>query len=326
MIRRLFFWTLLLILTAGGSLAYYSFRPLALDTLPLEFDLKRGSSLKVAAQDLQQAGVLSQSWPFVILVRLMGAAGELKAGSYSLTHAVSPYELAQMITRGDVNLRQVQVIEGWTFRQMRAALDANSYLAHDSQQMSDAELMQAIGAPEAHPEGLFFPDTYHFATGTSDLDILRHAYETMQQRLQAAWQSRDPELPLASPYQALILASIVEKETGAPFDRTKIAGVFVNRLRIGMMLQTDPSVIYGIGPQFDGNLRKRDLVQDTPYNTYRRAGLTPTPIALPSADALNAAMHPAHIDALYFVSRGDGSSYFSRNLNEHNRAVNRYQR
>lgn len=326
MIRRLFLWMLLLVLTAGGGLAYYSLRPLALDTLPLEFDLRQGSSLKAAAHELQQAGVLDQEWPFVLLVRLMGAASELKAGSYSLTQAVSPLQLAQMITRGDVNLRQVQVIEGWTFRQMREALDANPYLAHDSRQMSDAELLQAIGAPETHPEGLFFPDTYHFATGNSDLRILRHAYETMQQRLQAAWQSRDPDLPLDTPYQALILASIVEKETGAPFDRSKIAGVFVNRLKIGMLLQTDPSVIYGIGPQFDGNLRKRDLLQDTPYNTYRRAGLTPTPIALPGADALNAAMHPAHIDALYFVSRGDGSSYFSRNLNEHNRAVNRYQK
>ncbi len=285
MIRRLFLWTLLLILTAGGGLAYYSLRPLALDTLPLEFDLKQGSSLKAAAHELQQAGVLDQEWSFVLLVRLMGAASELKAGSYSLTQAISPLQLAQMITRGDVNLRQVQVIEGWTFRQMRAGLDANLYLAHDSQQMSDAELLQAIGAPEAHPEGLFFPDTYHFATGTSDLNILRHAYETMQQRLQAAWQSRDPDLPLDTPYQALILASIVEKETGAPFDRSKIAGVFVNRLKIGMLLQTDPSVIYGIGPQFDGNLHKRDLLQDTPYNTYRRAGLTPTPIALPGADA-----------------------------------------
>lgn len=326
MIRRFLLWTLLLALALGGSLAYYGLRPLSVTTLPLEFDLRQGSSLKAAAHDLQQAGVLPQSWPFVMLVRLMGEAGEIKAGSYSLTHEISPLELAQMITRGDVNLKQVRIIEGWTFRQMREELDASPYLVHDTQGMTDRQLLQAIGAPEAHPEGLFFPDTYHFATGTSDLRILRHAYETMQQRLQAAWQSRDPELPLDTPYQALILASIVEKETGAPFDRAKIAGVFVNRLKIGMMLQTDPSVIYGIGQSFDGNLRKRDLLKDTPYNTYLRAGLTPTPIALPGEDALNAALHPAHIDALYFVARGDGSSYFSSNLNEHNRAVTRYQK
>lgn len=326
MIRRLLIWTLLLALALGGSLAYYALSPLSVATLPQEFDLRQGSSLKAAAHDLQEAGVLPQSWPFVMLVRLMGEAGDIKAGSYSLTHEISPLQLAQMITRGDVNLKQVRIVEGWTFRQMRQELDASPYLVHDTQGMSDAQLLQAIGAPEGHPEGLFFPDTYHFATGTSDLNIYRHAYQTMQQRLQAAWLIRDPELPLATPYQALILASIVEKETGAPYDRSKIAGVFVNRLNIGMMLQTDPSVIYGIGPQFDGNLRKRDLLQDTPYNTYRRAGLTPTPISLPGEDALQAALHPAHIDALYFVARGDGSSHFSSNLNEHNRAVNRYQK
>jgi UPF0755 protein len=326
MIRRLLIWALLLMLVSGGTLAYYSLRHLSLEVLPLEFDLKQGSSLKTAARELQQAGVLGQDWPFVLLVRLLGAAGEIKAGSYSLTHNLSPLELVQMITRGDVNLRQVRIVEGWTFGQMREALDASPYLVHDTRDLTGVQLLQAIGAPESHPEGLFFPDTYHFATGTSDLNIYRHAYETMQRKLQEAWETRDPDLPVATPYQVLILASIVEKETGAPFDRSKIAGVFVNRLKIGMMLQTDPSVIYGIGPQFDGNLRKRDLLQDNPYNTYRRTGLTPTPISLPGADAINAAVHPAHIDALYFVARGDGTSYFSSNLNEHNRAVNRFQK
>jgi UPF0755 protein len=205
-------------------------------------------------------------------------------------------------------------------------LDANPDIRHDTSGLSDAEIMQRIGATENHPEGLFFPDTYYITSGSSDLAVFKRAYRTLQQRLQEVWATRAADIPLQTPYQALILASIIEKETGVASDRQMIAGVFVNRLRKGMLLQTDPAVIYGLGDKFDGNLRKRDLLTDTVYNTYTRPGLTPTPIALPGVAALQAALHPAKTDALYFVARGDGSSQFSNNLDAHNRAVNRYQR
>jgi UPF0755 protein len=253
-------------------------------------------------------------------------SAQIKAGKYTLTHAVTPGQLLDMLTKGEATLAAVSVIEGWTFKQFRAAVNANPDLAHDTLELSDTEILQRIGASETQAEGLFFPDTYYFSVGSSDLPLFKRAYQTMQQRLQTAWLARAPGLPLQTPYQALTLASIVEKETGAASDRDKIAAVFVNRLRKGMMLQTDPSVIYGMGEHFDGNLHKRDLVADTPYNTYTRAGLTPTPISLPGLAALQATLHPAPIDALYFVARGDGSSEFSNNLAAHNRAVNQYQK
>lgn len=324
--RRLFTLAALLALLATAGLGYYACRPLPLPATPLEFTLKQGSSLKSAARDMRQAGLLEQDWLFVWLARLLGKSAQLKAGNYALENPVTPLELLRIITRGDVTQSQISVIEGWTFKQLRAALDANPDITHDTLNLTDAEVLQRIGATETHPEGLFFPDTYNFAAGSSDLAIIKRAYRTMQQRLQEAWAGREPDLPLQTPYQALILASIVEKETGTPGDRATIAGVFVNRLRKGMLLQTDPTVIYGLGDQFDGNLRKRDLLADNPYNTYTRAGLTPTPIALPGNAALQAALHPAQTDALYFVARGDGSSQFSATLEQHNRAVNRYQK
>lgn len=324
--RRLIAFMVLLAVLGGGALGYYALRPLSLPVTPFEFEMKQGSSLKGMARDLRKAGLLQQDWAFVWLVRLLGKSSEIQAGSYALTQPVSPLELTRIITQGEVSLRQVSIIEGWTFREMRAALNANPDITHDTLNLSDAEILQRIGAPESYPDGLFFPDTYNFAAGSSDLTILRRAYQAMQQRLQEAWDTREPGLPLETPYQALILASIVEKETGTPSDRPMIAGVFVNRLRRGMLLQTDPAVIYGLGQSFDGNLRKKDLLNDNPYNTYTRLGLTPTPIALPGAAALQAAMHPAQTDALYFVARGDGSSHFSGTLAEHNRAVNQYQK
>jgi UPF0755 protein len=323
---RLRAFLLLVLLLAVAGAGYYAFRPLPLPNTPFEFSLKSGSSLKSAARQMQQAKLLEQDVVFVWLARLLGKSAQIKAGNYELDHPVSPFELLEIITKGEVSQSQMSVIEGWTFKQLRAALDANADIAHDTANLSDAEILQRIGAAEAHPEGLFFPDTYYFAAGSSDLQIFKRAYRIMQQRLQETWLGREPGLPLQSPYQALILASIVEKETGTPADRAMIAGVFVNRLRKGMLLQTDPTVIYGLGEQFDGNLRKRDLLADTPYNTYTRAGLTPTPIALPGVAALQAALHPAPTDALYFVARGDGSSHFSSTLNEHNNAVNRYQK
>jgi UPF0755 protein len=312
-----------LLVTAG--VGYHVHHPLTLPSAPFGFALKQGSSLKSAARQLKQAGLLEQDVTFVLLARLQGKSGAIKAGNYVLEHPVSRLELLKIITEGNVSQSQISVIEGWTFKQLRAAMDASPDLAHHTSSWSDAEILQRIGATENHPEGLFFPDTYYFAAGSSDLTIFRVAYHTMQQRLQEAWSSRDADSPLETPYQALILASIVEKETGTPADRMMIAGVFTNRLRKGMMLQTDPTVIYGLGDKFDGNLRKRDLLADTPYNTYTRRGLTPTPIALPGGAALHAALNPAKTDALYFVARGDGSSQFSSSLTAHNRAVDKYQ-
>ena len=324
--RRIFNLLVLLVLIASAGLGYYAYRPLPLPATPFEFELEQGSSLKSMARDMRQAGLLQQDVLFVWLGRLLGKSTQLKAGNYALEHPVSPLELLDIFTKGDVSQDQMSVIEGWTFKQLRAALNASPDIAHDALNLTDAEILQRIGATETHPEGLFFPDTYYFAAGSSDLAIIKRAYRVMQQRLQEAWVGRDVGLPLQTPYQALILASIVEKETGTPGDRAMIAGVFVNRLRKGMLLQTDPTVIYGLGDTFDGNLRKRDLLADTAYNTYTRGGLTPTPIALPGMAALQATLHPAKTDALYFVARGDGSSQFSSNLDAHNRAVNQYQK
>lgn len=325
-VKRIVTLLILLALLAAAGLGYYAFQPLSLPATPFEFDVKQGGSLKSTAREMQQAGLLGQEWPFILLARAFGRSMQLKAGNYELKHDVSPLQLLQIITKGEFSQRRISVIEGWTFRQFRGVLNANRYIAHDTAGLSDIKILQRIGATESHPEGLFSPDTYNFVSGSSDLAIFRMAYHTMQQRLQEAWATRDANLPLQTPYQALILASIVEKETGTASDRSMIAGVFVNRLRKNMMLQTDPTVIYGIGVTFDGNLRRRDLLADTPYNTYRHRGLTPTPIALPGRAALQASMHPAQTDALYFVARGDGSSQFSSTLTTHNRAVDQYQK
>ena len=274
---------------------------------------------------MRQAGVIEDAQVFVLLGRSMGLSGKIKYGNYQLTQPVSMVELMEIVSKGRVVHSDLAIIEGWTFKQFREALNANPKLRHDSVSLSDAEIMQRIGAVEKHPEGLFFPDTYNFPAGSSDIALIKRAYQNMQRHLQEAWQARDKNLPLETPYQALILASIIEKETGKASERTMIASVFVNRLRIGMKLQTDPTVIYGIGDKYDGNIRKRDLLQDTTYNTYTRYGLTPTPIALPGKESINAALHPATSSALYFVARGDGSSQFSDSLLDHNKAVGRYQ-
>jgi UPF0755 protein len=326
MMRKIITLLILLALLVTAGMSYYAFHPLSLPATPFEFDLKQGGSLKSTARQMRQAGLLGQEWPFVLLARVKGEAMQLKAGNYELKHPVSPLQLLQIITKGEFSQRKISIIEGWTFKQFRSELNSNRYVSHDTIGLADIEILQRIGAEEKHPEGLFFPDTYNFVAGSSDLGILKIAYHTMQQRLQDQWATRDANLPLKTTYQALILASIVEKETGTPSDRSMIAGVFVNRLRKGMLLQTDPTVIYGMGDRFDGNLRKRDLLADTPYNTYRRRGLTPTPIALPGLAALQATLHPARTDALYFVARGDGSSQFSSSLAKHNRAVDQYQK
>lgn len=317
---------LLLIVVLCGLAGYYVMTPLTLVQAPISFTLKPGSSLKSAAHQMSEAGVLQLELPFTLLARALGKAQQLKAGSYELTRPVTPLRLLEMLSNGEVNMAQLSVIEGWSFRQLRTALNASPDVVHDSVNLSEAEILRRIGASETQAEGLFFPDTYLFSKGESDLAVLKQAYQAMQRNLSEQWETREQGLPFDMPYQALTLASIVEKETGAPSDRAMIASVFENRLRIGMMLQTDPTVIYGLGERFDGNLRRKDLLADTPYNTYTRGGLTPTPISLPGVAALQAVLHPAKSQALYFVARGDGTSEFSETLEQHNRAVSRYQK
>lgn len=325
LIKRLIGSVLLLAVLLLGASVYYVTRPLVIPELPYDFSLQPGSSLTSVAYQLKKAGVLDDAQVFVLLGRGLGLSAQIKYGSYQLSKPVSMYELLEIISKGRVAQSDLTIIEGWTFKQFRAALNAAPKLRHDSSPLTDAEIMQRIGAKENHPEGLFFPDTYNFPAGSSDLALIKRAYQTMQRHLQENWQHRDNNLPLDTPYQALILASIVEKETGKAKDRTMIASVFINRLRKGMRLQTDPTVIYGIGDKYDGNIRKRDLLKDNEYNTYTRYGLTPTPIAMPGKESIAAVLHPAASSALYFVARGDGSSQFSSSLIEHNQAVQRYQ-
>jgi len=310
----------------GCALLWYATAELATSPLPLQFELRPGSSLRSAAHEMERAGVLREPGRFVLMVRLLGEAKNIKAGSYEVSEPVTPYRLLQKIVQGEVTQAAVKFVEGWTFRQVRATLDEHPEVAHFTRGLTDQEILQRLGIEEASPEGLFFPDTYYFARGNSDLRVLRRANRLLRAHLDTQWAARAPELPLATRYEALILASIVEKETGREEDRPLVAAVFVNRLRKGMQLEADPTVIYGLGESFDGNLRKRDLLADTPFNTYTRTGLPPTPIAMPGLASLAAALNPPASDALYFVSRGDGSSQFSRTLGEHERAVTKYQR
>jgi UPF0755 protein len=294
--------------------------------LPVQFDLKAGSSLKSATQQMVDAGVLDDPLRFVMLARLLGQAAKIKAGNYEIESPITRYGLLQKITQGDYTQVVITVVEGWTFKQLRKTMDENPAIKHDTAGLSDADILRLLGMDQPSPEGWFFPDTYHFSSGTSDLSILRRAHRLMLSHLELQWQRRVEDLPLKSPYEALILASIIEKETGRAGERPLIASVFINRLRNGMRLQTDPTVIYGMGERFDGNIRKADLTADTPYNTYTRDGLPPTPIALPGIASLSAALNPAPSKFLYFVAKGDGSSHFSSSLEEHNRAVTKYQK
>ncbi len=311
---------------AAAALYAYVRMPLHFPQVPYEFSIGRGSTLHGVARQLTRVGVLYEPWTFIALGRVLHKAGSIKAGNYEIDKPVSLYRLLLNITEGGYSEDSIAFIDGWTFRQIREQLNADPELRHDTATLTDAEILAKLDIPHSSPEGLFFPDTYFFSQDTSDLLILKRAYHVMQERLTQAWKNRAPDLPLTKPYQALILASIVEKETGRPQDRAEIAAVFVNRLRRGMKLQTDPTVIFGMGNKFDGNLRRQDLTTDTPYNTYMHAGLPPTPIAIPGMESIDAAVHPAHTDALYFVATGDGSSHFSSTLNDHNRAVEKYQK
>lgn len=310
----------------GGAAAWWLGQPLRTSAPSLELEIEPGTSPRGVAQAVVDAGVQTDARWLYYWFRLSGQDRQIRAGNYELNAGVTPRSLLQKLVRGEESLRAITFVEGWTFRQMRALMAKEEFLKHDTALMSEADIMAALGKPGMAAEGMFFPDTYTYAKGSSELAVLRRAQHAMERRLNEAWAQRSADTPLKSAYEALILASIVEKETGKASDREQIAGVFSNRLRVGMRLQTDPSVIYGLGANFDGNLRRRDLQTDTPWNTYTRAGLPPTPIAMPGKASLMAAVRPDPTKAYYFVARGDGSSHFSANLEEHNRAVNRYQR
>jgi UPF0755 protein len=324
--KRLFFSLLLLALLAAAGASYWAWTwwraPLPLAAESVEFTVEPGMTPRAVARGWVQAGVQTDERLLFAALRLSGQGARLRAGTYLAEQGDSPERLLAKMVRGEAQAVTLTIPEGWSFAQMRAALSTHPHLRPPPE---DAALMAQLGEPGQHPEGRFFPDTYHFARGSSSLALLRSAHARMRKELDAAWAQRDPATPLKSAEELLILASIVEKETGSPADRGLVAGVFANRLRIGMRLQTDPTVIYGLGARFDGNLRKIDLLTDTPYNSYTRAGLPPTPIALPGRASLRAAARPAATKALYFVARGDGSSEFSETLEAHNRAVAKYQ-
>ncbi|HEY0841952.1 endolytic transglycosylase MltG [Methylotenera sp.] len=324
-IKRWLFICLISIVLITAWLAYYAISPLRLQPSSQEVVIAPNSGLRSIANQLVAQGVLREPWRFILLAKLLNKEQYLQAGSYTLNKNISPYQLLLSLNYGKATQGSVTFIEGRTFAQMREKLAKNDAVKQTTTTLSDREIMQLLGSKYTTPEGLFFPDTFYFNRHTPDIALLKISYDAMQAKLNKAWQTRDPNLPYKDSYEALIMASIIEKETGKPSERPMIAGVFVNRMRFGMRLQTDPTVIYGMGLKYDGNIRKKDLLTDTPYNTYTRSGLPPTPIAMPGMASIEAALHPADTKALYFVGKGDGSHAFSNNLNEHNRAVVLYQ-
>ena len=320
---------LLLALSAtlvASAVALWLYQPLRMKTRAIDLSIEAGDTPRAIAQAWVDAGVDTPPWALYQWFKLSGKDRQIRAGSYELTRGATPRDLLRMMVRGDERLSTVKLIEGWTFRRFRAELAQAQGLKPATAGMKEEEIMAQLGQPGVSPEGQFFPDTYSYAKGSTDLAVMRRALHAMEKQLDAAWAQRGPNLAVHTPQDVLTLASIVEKETGRESDRAKVSAVFHNRLRIGMPLQTDPTVIYGIGESFDGNLRRLHLQTDGPYNTYLRAGLPPTPIAMPGKAALMATVKPADTKALYFVARGDGTSAFSESLSEHNRAVNQYQR
>lgn len=326
---------LVLVVALAGAAAWFTrdldrflITPLAITEDGLEYTIAPGAHMRAIARDLERRGLFHRprdAYYLIGLARWRELAGRIKAGEYHLPSGLGPEALLKRFVRGDVTQYSLTLVEGWTFAQALLAIADHPKLEQTLEGLDQAAIMAALGHPDRHPEGLFLPDTYRFPAGTSDLDFLRRAYRAMQDTLGEQWPQRDPDLPYKEPYEALIMASIIEKETGAAPERPRIAGVMVRRLKLGMMLQTDPTVIYGMGDRFDGDIRRRDLKRDTPYNTYTRHGLPPTPIALPGAAAIHAALHPADGKALYFVAKGDGTHQFSATLKQHNRAVREYQ-
>lgn len=324
---KIIFLLILLFFTAAIWITTRFFtHDLPLNSARVSFTIPAGTSLQSAAQRMESAGVEMPAWQLTWFGRVMGRASTIKAGSYEIERGITAIELINKLTRGEVTMADVLLVEGKTFAQWRATLNEHPDLAHDSLKLSDEAILKRIGAPESNPEGIFFPDTYLVDKGSSDLEVLRRARAAMAVNLGNAWAARDTLVKLADPYALLTLASVVEKETGLAADRPQIAAVFANRLRKGMPLQSDPTVIYGMGAKFDGNLRRLDLMTDSPWNTYTRTGLPITPIAMPGMASLMAVSRPPPSDYLYFVARGDGSSEFSTTLDEHNRAVAKYQK
>lgn len=328
---RRFFSTVFLLavlatLAAAGYAWWWLRQPLPLAAPTVDVDIEPGTLPRGVAQTVVNAGVKANPDLLYWWFRLSGQSRQIKAGSYELEAGVTPRILLRKLARGEESLRAVTLVEGWNIRQVRAVLAKEEALRHDTASLDDGALMAMLGRPGQHPEGRFFPDTYTYAKGSTESALFKRAMRAMDKRLQTAWDQRSPQAATHTPEEALILASIVEKETGKGADRPLVSAVFNNRLRIGMPLQTDPTVIYGLGAAFDGNLRKVDLQTDTPWNTYTRLGLPPTPIAMPGRASLLAAVQPAQSKAIYFVARGDGSSHFSETLDEHNKAVNKYQR
>ena len=325
-LKSLFLLALLAALAVGGAGWWWLHNPLPLAQSPLDLSIEPGTLPRAVAQAVRDAGVDVDPNLLYAWFRLSGQDRLIKAGSYELERGITPLRLLQKLARGEESLRALTLVEGWNIRQVRAALAKADQLRPDTQALSEEDLMKVLGRPGVHPEGRFFPDTYTYSKGSSDVRVLKRAMRAMDRRLAEAWAKRTKDVVVKTPEEALTLASIVEKETGRAADRTLISAVFQNRLRIGMPLQTDPTVIYGMGEAFNGNLRKGDLQADTPWNTYTRPGLPPTPIAMPGKASLLAAVQPAPGKFLYFVAKGDGTSQFSENLGDHNKAVNKYQR
>lgn len=325
-IGQLFGSLLLVLVLVSAVTTWWVMRPLTFTNPTVDISIEPQTTVRGIAQVVADSGVNVEPVLLYGFFRISGQSRKLRAGSYEISQGESVLDLLRKLSRGEESLKTVGLIDGWTFKQFRAALAKAPNLNHDSQGLSDAELMARLGKPGVAPEGRFFPDTYTYGKGASELRVMQRALNAMDKQLAAAWAKRDTSIILKTPDEALILASIVEKETGKESDRGMISSVFHNRLRINMPLQTDPTVIYGMGDAFDGNLRRADLKSDHPWNTYTRKGLPPTPIAMPGRNAIRATLHPDTSDALYFVARGDGSSAFSETLEAHNAAVNRYQR
>lgn len=307
-----------------GAGWYWAEHAVAMDEEQIEYIIEPGSGVRTVAQSLNRAGIHMNAAGFLALARLTGQDTRIKAGAYLAQRGDTPRQILERMANGDMVRARITFIEGWTWPRIRATIAGNARIRQTLEGADDAEVLRRLGLQQASLEGLFYPDTYVFVPGTTDLDILRQAHDALKLRLDALWPTRNEQLRLASPYEALILASLIEKETGHGEDRARISGVFANRLRVGMPLQTDPSVIYGMGETYKGRIRKADLQRDTPWNTYTRPGLPPTPIAISGLAALEAALHPEQHDFFYFVARGDGTSEFSRNLAAHNRAVAKY--
>jgi UPF0755 protein len=325
---------LLGIVILGGSFAVawfmmsintFSEQPLELPASEVVYQIPTGSSLSAVAKDLEKRGYLDSALYFQLMTRWKGQAGNLKAGEYTLNKGLTPKALINLFVSGKVKSHALTIVEGWTFKELLVAVNSHESLKQTLEGLTSQEVMVKLGLPDIEPEGRFLPDTYHFPKGTTDSEFLKRAYNAMETYLANEWAQREQGLPLKTPYEALILASIVEKETGQAEERPQIAGVFIRRLQKGMLLQTDPTVIYGMGDRYKGNIRRSDLREDTPYNTYVHKGLTPTPISLPGADAIHSVLHPAKGNTLYFVAKGNGYHQFSATLAEHNSAVRKYQ-